>query len=208
MVTNRGWRVAVLSGAVLFTAGSAWAEEMAPAAAPAEQTSHKEQPAAEGDKKDAKQAHRAQRREERRKRIHESLFKDITLTEDQQAKVKQVMDKGRAEREAWMQEKGEELRKIRTAMREAREAGDEEGTRDARESLQALMKDAPRPERYYDQVKALLTEEQAAQFATNSEELRQRWRERGKKRGPDGPDAEQKPGGGAPAKGKGDKLDL
>lgn len=204
MWSSKTWQMAVLSGAVLVTAGSAWAEDMAASAPQAEHKEHAkgegDRPRRDGERPARSEGDRARRGEEMRKRIHEGLFQGVTLTEDQQVKVKEVMQKARTDREAWMQEHGEEMRKIRTQMREARESGDEQAGKDARAALEALMKDAPRPERYYDEVKALLTEEQAAVFATNAENMRQRWRDRAMGGGPGGPG-----GAGGPDKPDGER---
>ena len=126
---------------------------------------------------------REERREAVRERIRQQLFKDIDLSDEQQAEIRTIGEEARKQRRNWMREHGDELRQIHRAMRQAHESGDKEAGKAAREKLMALMKDVPKPADAAEKVRGVLTAEQTEQFNKNLEELRKRWHGRHDKDG-------------------------
>lgn len=147
------------------------------------------------------------RRAQRRKRIHQQLFKDIDLTQDQQKRVHAIMEEARAQRKAWREEHKDELREIRRQMRDARRSDDKEAAKAVHEKLRKLMADAPQHDDLSARLGEVLSKEQIAQFKSNVKEMRENWKKHHEKRrdkhheakddakaGPKGQHPDDKPG--------------
>ncbi len=111
-----------------------------------------------------------------RERMQRALFRDIDLRPEQREQINQLTESTRQEMLAWTQQNREALRAVREEMQAARESGDEDRISTARAELRALMQSAPRPDREFmqEQVRALLTPEQAEQFEDNLARIEQR----------------------------------
>ncbi len=122
-------------------------------------------------------------------RFIRALFKDIDLTEDQRVEVREIMEAGRDEMEAWRDEHRDQIKALREQMREAHQAGDDEKAAEVREQLRTLFESRPKPEDRADEIREVLTPEQTEQFDQNIEAIKQKMQERRdemKERGPRG----------------------
>ncbi len=109
-----------------------------------------------------------QRREVRREflnNLYERLVKELNLTADQQAQVKQIIETHKQAVENWQKENGAELKSLHEQMAKAREANDAEAVKALREKLDKIFKGRQElQESLNKQIKAVLTDEQKEKF--------------------------------------------
>jgi Spy/CpxP family protein refolding chaperone len=106
--------------------------------------------------------------------MEQQLLQNITLTDAQKAKLE---DLRKAERERMQAQRGQGGNSTFEQMREAREKGDSVAMRQLMEKQRAEM-DARRDEQIAS-IRAVLTQDQYAQFDANVAELKKREAERG-----------------------------
>lgn len=175
------WKVMAVSGLCLVMAGPfAMAENDAPR--------EKREAREKSEKRETREANRKERREkmrergqEIRKRAAKKLFEGVELTDDQRAQLKAVREKARTDAENWRNANQAKFKELREQMRTARQNDDKEAFEAAKNEARNLMKNAPRPRDYTDQVRGVLNEEQRVVFDQNHEELKQKfeeWREK------------------------------
>lgn len=122
-----------------------------------------------------------ERREGMRERVAKKLFEGVDLSEDQRAQLKAVREKARGDAEAWRDSNKAKFQDIREQMRTARESDDKEAFEAAKKQARDLMKNAPRPSDYTDQVRSVLTDDQREVFDQNREQMKEKfeeWREK------------------------------
>jgi len=126
------------------------------------------------------------------------LFDGIELTDSQKQQVREVMVQARDEREAWMAENGEKLRELRERMEDARAVKDTEAMQSIGQEARTMMSGGPQPMAVAEDVRGILTPEQAEKFDANVERVRERVQER-MRGGPGGrgagPQGDRGPGG-------------
>jgi Spy/CpxP family protein refolding chaperone len=106
------------------------------------------------------------------------LFKGITLTADQKARLKELR------KNSVSTESREQFRKAMTEAREARQRGD---TATARAKMQAVRTEMEKNrEREFAAIRGILTPEQQRQFDANVAEMKQHAAQRGARKGEGG----------------------
>ena len=129
------------------------------------------------------------------------------LSDDQRAKIESIRKDFEAQRKAWREKNGEQLREIEQGMRAMRE-GDGKPDPALVEKGEALRKTMPDGKAMQASVFAVLTPEQQAAFkdafAANQKRAEERRREGGPRRGPGGPDGAGPGGPGGPGAGSPD----
>lgn len=149
---NRSKNLMITLAALLFvfaTAGVVKAETSAKGDTPAAR--------ADNDAPDkAKKADRGEARERHGKR-GDGIFKDIELTDDQKAELKQMREENKDARH-----------EIREKIRDARESEDREAMAEAIQEMQAFM------EKAHDDIRGVLTPEQQEQFDRNVEVMKEK----------------------------------
>jgi len=117
--------IAAIAGLVFMgmTAGLALAQEDAPASRPRRQGG-KFDPGARPDPG----------------AVLDRIIKDLGLTGETEARVRQIFETHRQAMDNWRKEHGQELDNARTKLREAEQKGDQDATRQAREQVETLMK--------------------------------------------------------------------
>ena len=104
---------------------------------------------------------------------------ELSLTDEQKTKLKDLETAFAKERDEWRAAHkgvGTDLQKLREEASAARKAGDNAKLEDTRKKMQELS--APITElrqKYMDQIRTALTNEQKQKLATALEEMRQRW---------------------------------
>ncbi|MDY7009805.1 MAG: hypothetical protein SVV80_03540 [Planctomycetota bacterium] len=118
--------------------------------------------AAEGAGSEQRRRNR-QHRMERRKDLFERLVKELDLSADQQAQVKQIIETHNQAVENWRKEKSEDLETLREQMEKARKAEDAEALKTLREKVTGIFKGRRElQEAMHKQIKEVLTKEQNA----------------------------------------------
>ncbi|MEM1209940.1 MAG: Spy/CpxP family protein refolding chaperone [Planctomycetota bacterium] len=106
------------------------------------------------------------------------LFRDIQLTDSQREEVREKMTQARDERRAWMEANGAELRELRERFQDARSIEDTDAMQAIGQELRTMMSAGPQPMDVAEDVRGMLTEEQAEQFDANLAELETRMEQR------------------------------
>jgi Spy/CpxP family protein refolding chaperone len=137
-----------------------------------------------------------------------NLRPGFTLSEEQKTKIQQIRDAFKQSVEAWRKENEKELGEIQETMNSLREQGpdgDPEAWRDIMEQNMQLMQTAPDGTAEAEQLRAVLTPEQAKALETREAELEAErqamWEQMGFGRGPGGqrrPGQQGGPGGQGP----------
>ncbi|HEX7009421.1 MAG TPA: Spy/CpxP family protein refolding chaperone [Phycisphaeraceae bacterium] len=134
----------------------------------------KDKPGAAASQPDRDRAAQRQRIEQR---IHEHLFGNLNLTDEQEGQIKQVLDDFRQKRKAWWEEHRDDLRNLREQLGQARQDQDEERLDQLRQQLRELIQSAPKPSDVHEPIKATLNAQQQEQFEENLKTLREKLRE-------------------------------
>ncbi|QDU33945.1 periplasmic protein [Poriferisphaera corsica] len=101
-----------------------------------------------------------------------SLFRDLDLTSDQKEQIREIVESGREEHQAWREENQDDLRALKEDMREAMQDKDREAAQSIREKMSDLMSSAPSPRDGLNEIKSVLTKKQKKQLEENLSELR------------------------------------
>lgn len=105
--------------------------------------------------------------------LYERLVKELNLTADQQAQVKQILDTHRQAVENWQKENAEELKSLREQMDKARAEKDTETLKALRKKMAEGMKGRRElQEAMHKQIKSVLTDEQKEKFENISRMVR------------------------------------
>ncbi|MEM6333086.1 MAG: Spy/CpxP family protein refolding chaperone [Planctomycetota bacterium] len=128
-----------------------------------------------------------------------AMFREVNLTDSQKERVREILGEARAERQAWMEANGEQLRELREKMADARAVQDQDAAQAAAQELRTIMSSGLSPTAIAEDVRAELTPEQAEVFDRNFDEVQQRMRDRVRgeaqgRRGPSGEDGESQRG--------------
>ncbi len=116
---------------------------------------------------------RIQDRREFRDNLHERILKELDLTADQQAQVKQILETHKQAVENWQKENAEELKALREQMEKARAEKDTEAVKSLREKSAKIFKGRQElQESLNKQIKAVLTDEQKEKFENLSRLVR------------------------------------
>ena len=105
-------------------------------------------------------------------RMHEALFKGITLTDAQRDQLRAAMAQNQAEMKAWREANGEKLKALQEQGKTARESGDKQAMAAVRAEMKTLHESMPQRGDHAESIKAILTPEQVAQFDANVAELK------------------------------------
>ncbi len=129
----------------------------------------------------------------------QQLLKGIELTAEQKTKIEAIRQSAMAEMKKFHEAHKAEIEKLRDETKAAMEAKDREKMQQLREQREKLFADAPRPLQAAQDIRAVLTEEQAKQFDANLAEAKKRMEEH---RAGKGPRPEGKDGKGPRPEGK------
>lgn len=122
----------------------------------------------------------------------QKLLVSLNLTEDQKAKVKDIMVEAHTARQEWQKANGEQLKAIQKEMTDAKEAKDKDKMKEAFGKMKDLRATMPKPMENIAKIRDVLTADQQATFDAKIKELKeQRMNADGKqnrKAGKDGKD--------------------
>lgn len=155
-------------------------------------------------------------------------LRDLNLSEEQKNKVREILSSHHEKVKAHREAHSEELAKLRQEFQAAREAKDHEKVKQLAEQRRKIMEGVPKPADLINEVKAVLTPDQAKTFDALLEDAREQMAERhgqmgpgpdgkgpkgegrgeGKGKGPGGPDGEGRKQRQGPPPGEDKKLDL
>lgn len=121
-----------------------------------------------------KREQRQEKRQEIRKKAGKMLMKDITLTDEQKTKIKAIREKAKAEVEAWKEANKDKMEALREQAAKARKDKDREALQATMQEVKKLMETRPRPIEHADEVRAVLTADQQAQFDKNLKVVQER----------------------------------
>ncbi len=131
----------------------------------------------------------------------------FTLSEDQKTRIQAIRDALKAAQEKWRADNADELKDVQEAMASLREqgpGGDPEAWRDVMEQNMSLMQTAPNGNDEAEQLRALLSADQAKALDARQEELaaerEKMWQQMGGGRGPG--NGQGGPGGGQRGQGR------
>ena len=100
------------------------------------------------------------------------MFKELALTEEQQAQVKEVMQKHREQVEAFREKNGEQIKKVHQDMRSAMMNKDYDAAHKVIDQIKELDKDRPSLSSVVNDLKGILSSEQLAVVEKKIEEIK------------------------------------
>ena len=100
-------------------------------------------------------------------RMHEKLFANITLTADQETKVKADFDTWAQSMRDFHKQHATDIKSLREQMKEAHKNGDKAKMKDLRKQLHDLMVQAPKMKDAIGKMRTELTPDQQTQFDKN-----------------------------------------
>lgn len=100
-------------------------------------------------------------------RLHAKLFKNITLTTDQESKIKADFDSYFQARRSFYKKHAAEIKDLHHQMKAARRAGDKQQLKELRKKWHALMSQGPKMKDTLDKMRTVLTADQQKQFQDN-----------------------------------------
>ena len=100
------------------------------------------------------------------------LLKDIDLTEDQMAQVKEVLTKHRGEVESFREKNGDAAKELHKNMRNAMMSKDYDTVHQVVDQIKVLDKDRPTIKAVADDIRSLLTSEQQVIFDKKIQEVK------------------------------------
>lgn len=114
--------------------------------------------------------------------VKEAMLMRIDLSDGQRAEFDTIMGEYRDEVDSWRRDNESEFQRLRADIERARAGGSRRDMRRAGRELRALAEQRPDPEPYFDRVREIMTEQQAAQFDRNLENMRDEARQRARER--------------------------
>jgi Spy/CpxP family protein refolding chaperone len=132
-------------------------------------------------------------------------LEQLKLSEEQQKKVKAILEEGRAQMEAYRKENAEKFKALYQELQAAKEAQNRDAFRTASEKLRELMEKGPGRQVIMKKIMEVLDPEQQKKLEAMLAKMRDRMRDgvgegEGKKKGP--PSGDRKPGGNTPPNAK------
>jgi Spy/CpxP family protein refolding chaperone len=168
MKTGKLMLALAMTGLIATGGIYAWANESAAEDKPAK----KQVEAGKGERGPRGEGPWAERRGEMTQKVMETI-KQLNLSEEQKAELKQIHEDAKVARETFKAEHGEELKALHEEMKAARQAKDIDKAKEIGGKIRELMAQGPSPKDTMDKVKAVLTPEQQEQLKAKLEKFRE-----------------------------------
>lgn len=111
----------------------------------------------------------------------QEFLQTLDLTDAQKTQIKEIVADAKEKWTTWRDAHKDDLEKVRADMKAAAEAKDREKMQAAREAMQELMKDAPKPGEAMEKIRDVLTPEQKEKLSAKLAEMREKMQERREK---------------------------
>lgn len=104
-------------------------------------------------------------------------LEELNLTQDQKTKIQSMMQDFHQKMQAFRSAHEGKAQELREQMKAARDAGDKDKARQVAQQMEELKKDAPKPKELIDNIKTVLTPDQAATLESKVDARRKQFAE-------------------------------